>query len=158
MAFVFSNVRVFVSAPLLLTAGIIFIVTAFPSLKTIFPWVAYLQISAPYRLISKATGQLIQSTNVFKRYLLGILLGFLPCGLVMAALLAVGASPSPLNAAIAMAAFGIGTMPALILVAFGGVTVKHAFPKFSFYFKRGALITSGLWLFFIIGSMIYQAL
>lgn len=50
-------------------------------------------------------------------FLLGLLLGFLPCGMVYAALAAAAATGDPLLAAAAMLAFGLGTMPVLILVA-----------------------------------------
>lgn len=53
-------------------------------------------------------------------YILGIVLGFLPCGLVYAALLLAGASGSWRDGALAMAAFALGTMPALLVVGFLG--------------------------------------
>ncbi|CCG41699.1 sulfite exporter TauE/SafE family protein [Magnetospirillum molischianum] len=49
--------------------------------------------------------------------LLGMILGLLPCGMVYAALAAAASAGDPLVSAVAMAAFGIGTMPVLILVA-----------------------------------------
>ncbi len=52
--------------------------------------------------------------------LLGLLLGFLPCGLLYAALAGAGASGNPLTGAAAMLAFGAGTVPALVLVGIAG--------------------------------------
>jgi hypothetical protein len=53
-------------------------------------------------------------------FLLGVLLGFLPCGLIYAALIAAAATGSvPLGAA-AMAVFGLGTVPALVMVGLAG--------------------------------------
>jgi sulfite exporter TauE/SafE len=51
---------------------------------------------------------------------LGLALGFLPCGMVYAAL-AAAAALGPLLGAVAMVAFGLGTMPALIVVAVLGM-------------------------------------
>lgn len=51
---------------------------------------------------------------------LGLALGFLPCGLVYTALLLAGASGDWITGAAMMAAFALGTMPALIGVGFLG--------------------------------------
>lgn len=53
-------------------------------------------------------------------YPLGIVLGFLPCGLLYAALATTAASGTPLLGALGMLAFGLGTMPALIAVGIAG--------------------------------------
>lgn len=52
-------------------------------------------------------------------FLLGLVNGFLPCGLVYAALLASAQQGSPVPAAVGMLAFGVATLPALGLVAVG---------------------------------------
>lgn len=44
----------------------------------------------------------------------GLLWGFLPCGMVLAALLTAAASLSPLGGLLTMLAFGLGTCPALL--------------------------------------------
>jgi sulfite exporter TauE/SafE len=53
-------------------------------------------------------------------FLLGIALGFLPCGFLYAALAAAAASGRPALGAAAMAAFGLGTVPSLMLVGIAG--------------------------------------
>lgn len=53
-------------------------------------------------------------------YPLGIVLGFLPCGLLYAALATTAASGSPILGALGMLAFGLGTAPALIAVGIAG--------------------------------------
>lgn len=53
-------------------------------------------------------------------FLIGVGLGFLPCGLVYTALIAAGASGSLFSGMLAMASFALGTMPALIAVAWLG--------------------------------------
>jgi sulfite exporter TauE/SafE len=58
-------------------------------------------------------------TNVFARLGFGAANGLLPCGLVYAALGIPIAASDPLIGALAMAAFGLGTVPALTAVALG---------------------------------------
>ncbi|MFN4310428.1 MAG: sulfite exporter TauE/SafE family protein [Ferrovibrio sp.] len=58
-------------------------------------------------------------------YALGLGLGFLPCGLVYAALLMAGASGDWRMGAAGMAAFAAGTVPALLVVGMLGVAAGH---------------------------------
>jgi uncharacterized protein len=53
-------------------------------------------------------------------YPLGVVLGFLPCGFLYAALTTTAASGSPLLGALGMLAFGLGTVPALVAVGVAG--------------------------------------
>ncbi len=55
-----------------------------------------------------------------KNYFLGILLGFIPCGLLYGAVATAVSLDSKLAATLAMLAFGIGTIPSLFLTACGG--------------------------------------
>ena len=59
------------------------------------------------------------------RYALGMVLGFLPCGLVYGALAAAAGTGSIADGAAAMAAFGLGTAPALLAVGWGGLIVRR---------------------------------
>ncbi len=56
----------------------------------------------------------------FRGYALGLMLGFLPCGLLYGALAAAAASGDPLTGAFAMIAFALGTVPALLAVGLAG--------------------------------------
>ena len=58
--------------------------------------------------------------TLFGEYLLGVALGFLPCGLLYAAIAAASASGSPVMGAAAMIAFGLGTAPVLMLIGVVG--------------------------------------
>lgn len=60
--------------------------------------------------------RLIASPRASRRFLLGLTLGFLPCGLIYAALLRALATGSALWGAATMAAFGAGTAGALLAV------------------------------------------
>ena len=56
--------------------------------------------------------------NIPKALFLGALWGWLPCGLVYAALATAMTQPAPLMAASAMLAFGLGTLPAVLAAGF----------------------------------------
>jgi hypothetical protein len=53
-------------------------------------------------------------------FLLGLALGFLPCGFLYAAIAAAAATGRPLLGSAAMIAFGLGTMPSLMVVGVAG--------------------------------------
>ena len=66
------------------------------------------------------SGRLLQEgRGVASRYAFGVVNGFLPCGLVYAALTLPAALGAPLPGAFAMVAFGLGTVPLLSAVALG---------------------------------------
>jgi sulfite exporter TauE/SafE len=75
------------------------------------------------RVWSKLIGDFtrrIPRGSVFGEYLLGVALGFLPCGFLYAAIAAAAASARPGVGAGAMVAFGLGTTPALMVVGIAG--------------------------------------
>lgn len=154
LAFLFSEAKILLTAPLLIVAGIMFFVTAFPALAEVFPWVIKLQNARPFAGVSRLSGKMMDNPGVLRRYILGVLLGFMPCGLVVSAVMAASSAATPLHAALAMAAFTLGTMPALILVAFGGGALQYKYPRLCAHLSKGALIISSLWLFALAGTML----
>lgn len=60
---------------------------------------------------------------------LGLVLGFLPCGLLYAAIGAAAATSNPLAAAMSMAAFTLGTFPMLWLVGYLGGWAQRKWHK-----------------------------
>jgi len=74
-------------------------------------------------------------------YPLGLALGFLPCGVLYAALAAAAATASPLSGAVAMLSFGLGTVPALVVVGLFGAAGGHRFRA------RMAALTPAILLF-----------
>lgn len=158
LAFLFSDLKAIIAAPMLITAGIIFLINAFPKLSILFPWAVNIRVSLPYRLITKFSNGLTKSTGIISRYALGVLLGFMPCGLVVSALLASATAPDILGAALAMSAFAVGTMPALIFVAFGAISIKSSingrYPNIMRHAAKGAMFISAIWLFILAGTMI----
>ena len=156
LAFVFSDLKTLISIPMLILAGVIFLVSAFPNLTALFPWAANIQISVPYKFITRFSTRFVNNPNIFKRYSLGVLLGFMPCGLVVSALLASATATNTLQAAIAMGSFALGTMPALVAVAFGGQILKQRYPKASTHAMQGAMIISSLWLFALASLTLFE--
>lgn len=75
--------------------------------------------------LARLAGPLSSSRGPAARYALGLVLGFLPCGLLYGALAAAGGTASLREGALAMAAFALGTVPALVAVGWGGVLVRR---------------------------------
>ena len=77
------------------------------------------RVGAPvWRRISPFTRRLLPVHNGGQAFALGGLWGWLPCGLVYSILGAALASGHPLNGALTMAAFGLGTLPNLIALGY----------------------------------------
>jgi hypothetical protein len=84
-------------------------------------------------------------------YIAGILLGFLPCGLLYSALLIASAS-SPGVAAVGMALFGLGTIPVLFIVSYGICSVgRKSSPKIELV-GRIFMLANGLLLIVLAGQ------
>jgi sulfite exporter TauE/SafE len=66
---------------------------------------------------SRVSGALLRAGR--NRFLLGLVLGFLPCGMVYAALLKAMHAAGPVAGALTMLAFGAGTSVALFAVGYG---------------------------------------
>jgi sulfite exporter TauE/SafE len=147
LAVLFLPERLLIVVPLLVLSGLIFLVNAFPQLATIFPWASSIKISLPYRWIVAATSRPLSSNPLLSRYLVGVVLGFMPCGLVVAALMAAASAASGWQGALAMAAFGVGTMPALLLTALAGRRLMLKFPALSEKLTKGFMAVSAVWLF-----------
>lgn len=67
-----------------------------------------------WRWISPVFARLQGGTSGPRRLLLGVLWGWLPCGLVYSMLATAVSSGSPVTGALVMAGFGVGTLPALL--------------------------------------------
>jgi hypothetical protein len=72
------------------------------------------------KALKNLTNSLFLNPTGFKNYLLGLILGFLPCGLVYGAIVASISLNNYLTVFLAMFAFGLGTVPALFATACGG--------------------------------------
>ena len=155
IALVNSEVKVLISVPLLFTAAVMFFVSAFPRLSKLFPWSMRISLSLPWNFFSKISSFSGNNISILKRYVLGLMLGFMPCGLVVAALMVSATAPTPAHAAVGMGVFTIGTMPALIGIALGGKILGRRFPRVEEKFRNMAMAASAVWLCFVAANMVF---
>jgi len=90
--------------------------------------------------IRNVLGKLFVKKNYLSIYLIGLLNGLLPCGLVYIAIAGAVTTGSVLYSSLFMAAFGLGTLPVMWAVAFFGgfatakarLLIKKAYPYMVF--------------------------
>jgi uncharacterized protein len=95
-----------------------------------------------WKIVLPSIKKLVPINNYFKAFTVGLLWAFLPCGLIVSALLVMLATENIMSTFFGMLVFGLGTMPALIfsnrlMHIFG----SHHFKQFSSVF----LIAFGIW-------------
>lgn len=73
----------------------------------------------------------------------GMLMGFMPCGLLVSALLMVGATNSVAAAMLMMFVFGLSTIPALQLAGFGVLSLGRRYPVWGVKLGRGIMVING---------------
>jgi sulfite exporter TauE/SafE len=79
-----------------------------------------------WRRVAPVAHRLVPVSSPSRAFALGLLWGWLPCGLVYAALAAAVTSGSALGGAAAMAAFGLGTLPMLVAMGSTAAVVARA--------------------------------
>jgi uncharacterized protein len=108
--------------------------------------------SAP-AFFSKKTSSLFSNPKGFKGYLLGLILGFIPCGLLYSAFLIAATFHNSFLAAFGMFLFGISTFPSLFLTACGS-NVFRKIPEFKLVIKVVILLNI-LTLIMMAGKIIF---
>ena len=78
-----------------------------------------------WRAISPLARRLLPVTSHRRALGLGLLWGWLPCGLVYSVLLVAMTSGGPISGALVMAAFGAGTLPAMFATGIGAQVVTR---------------------------------
>lgn len=96
-----------------------------------------------WRHIAPLSGRLQPLDSAWKRFAAGAVWGFLPCGLVYAALAGAGASGGAVNGAAMMTAFGIGTLPALLAAGTASRALQSGIRTRRL--AGGVLVIFGLW-------------
>ncbi|RMF59336.1 MAG: sulfite exporter TauE/SafE family protein [Calditrichaeota bacterium] len=88
-----------------------------------------------YHFIKKQLSQLFRKLNRQNIFFLGILNGLIPCGLVYAAGAKAASTASPLEGLLTMLFFGLGTIPAMLLIGiasnFISINVRKRIFKFA---------------------------
>lgn len=87
------------------------------------------QSNPVYTFIINKMGRLFQRKRRSTYYFIGLLNGLLPCGMIYVALTSAIATQNIFQGGLIMAFFGLGTMPALIMVAIGGQFLGGVFRK-----------------------------
>ena len=114
-------------ASILVIAGLVMLYMALGQLK-LFP--RKLPSIQHWPLYQNSIGRLYASNSWYRTYPLGVLLGFIPCGLTAIALSLTITQPIAI-ATLGMFIFGLGTMPAM--VGFGLLMQKLKLPKLERY-------------------------
>ncbi|MBQ0116814.1 MAG: sulfite exporter TauE/SafE family protein [Flavobacterium sp.] len=102
-------------------------------------------------LIKKQLGQQIKSKKAFSFFVVGVLNGFLPCGLVYVALFGALGTQDYSEAAKFMFSYGLGTVPLMLLIK---LLLDAMTPKVRGYIQKGIpVLTCLLGVFFVIRGL-----
>lgn len=113
----------YVAAGLLVLAALFLLMMAVPRLKALLG--ASSGESWWSRHVAGLAKPLFTAPSGWRGLVLGVALGFIPCGLLYAALAAAAASGDSLAATFAMLAFAAGTVPMLLAVGLAGHFAIH---------------------------------
>jgi sulfite exporter TauE/SafE len=94
-----------------------------------------------HRLLGRTVVGLQQRVRGGSWWLPGVLWGLLPCAAVYALLVTAVAAATPWTAALTMLSFGLGTLPVLLLISFGGVRLNRVIQQ-----RHNRWIAAGLLL------------
>lgn len=94
----------------------------------------------------RRVGRLLSATGAGNRFLLGLALGFLPCGLIYAALLKAMATGSALAGACSMLAFGLGTAGALLALGVFSSAIRMRVSRWGSQLAAAGVTLMGLLL------------
>ncbi len=78
--------------------------------------------------LKQAFSKHLKSTKPFSALFTGVLNGFLPCGLVYAALAIALIQVTPYDSALVMLLFGLGTVPAMLAAAYSWQAIRKIIP------------------------------
>jgi sulfite exporter TauE/SafE len=95
--------------------------------------------------LSRLTGR-IDRNGPWGGFLLGVVLGFLPCGLLYAALSVAAGTADPMMGAMAMAGFALGTVPGLLVVGVAGQIGLRRFRRTASVAGPGVMLFNALML------------
>lgn len=86
-------------------------------------------LGKPFKMLRQQLGKLFQSRKLSSLFFIGLLNGFLPCGLVYLALSSSVISASSLNGSLFMLSFGSGTFPLMFATVFMGNYLNQTFRR-----------------------------
>jgi uncharacterized protein len=99
-----------------------------------------------WKRLQPATGKLMSQSSLLSRFRLGLLWGWLPCGLIYSTLTWVAANGEPLKGALTMFCFGLGTLPALFAAQLAASSLMQLLNRNITRTVAGLLLISyGIW-------------
>lgn len=99
-----------------------------------------------WRRLSPLTRRIGRPERAWQIFAMGVVWGWLPCGLVYSALLLAAGSAGPASGALAMASFGLGTLPAVLAASGLGAALARLGGALAVRRSAGALlVVFGLW-------------
>ena len=107
----------------------------------------------------RPAGKLLSSKAISAKFTLGVVMGFLPCGLVYGALMKAIGEATPLGGALTMLAFGLGTSVALVAVGLGSSTATRKLSRWGTTISAVTVMVMGIILItrsVLAGSMAHQ--
>jgi sulfite exporter TauE/SafE len=109
-------------------------------------WLPLGRLDASAGRLNRAMGRALKRGGALGVVLLGAINGLLPCGLVYSALLLAATTGGSLPAALGMALFGLGTLPALVVVGLGAGTLGARFRQVLTRVAGVVIVVAGLQL------------
>ena len=109
-----------------LAAGLVMVAVGMGFLGVLPRFEPLARVTAP---LQTGLARLLKKGTTGAAFLLGLLTGLLPCGLLYAAFARAAASAGPGEGALLMLAFWLGTSPALLGVAFAGPLMARVNPR-----------------------------
>ncbi|MBK7325150.1 conserved membrane hypothetical protein [Candidatus Propionivibrio aalborgensis] len=111
-----------------------------------------------WRHLQPLTRRYLPASSIAQAFPLGLLWGWLPCGLVYSALVTAMTSGSALHGAGLMLAFGVGTLPNLLLAGLLAVRLKEYAAKPFVRLSAGLLVLAfGLWGLYNVMRLLVQS-
>ena len=99
-----------------------------------------------WRYLQPLTRKLIPIQNKKQALALGLLWGWLPCGLIYSTLAWVAANAEPMMGALTMLCFGLGTLPGILAAGIFAQQINHLISHRHFRQFAGILLmTYGIW-------------
>ncbi|MBN9661992.1 MAG: sulfite exporter TauE/SafE family protein [Acidobacteria bacterium] len=98
------------------------------------------------RYFNRLLGPLFRSPRPLARLALGVIMGFLPCGLLYAAVLQAAATGSALHGALSMAAFGLGTAVCLLAIGLFSTSIGARLGRWNLLLPAVSMVIMGVFL------------
>ena len=115
-------------------------------------WNLLARLGAPlWQALAPLRRRLLPAHTAWRRLAIGMLWGWLPCGLSSSLLVVAWLEADALHGALVMAAFGVGTLPAMVALTWSGARhaaslARHRRAVAAFVFVAGLLTATAPWL------------